>query len=97
MRKPWQQPPPPKKEILRAKQKQKPVVVGYGHQGPAGVAFQPFVLPPLQVTPRSPQTGFGEGGPEQRKEWREGLKAHIEQQRVAAKQVVAFSSNNGID
>lgn len=25
MRKPWQQPPPPKKDILRAKQKQKPV------------------------------------------------------------------------
>ena len=41
-----------------------------------------------QVTPRSPPVSAdGAGANTERREWREGLKAHIEQQRATAKQV----------
>ena len=71
MRQPWQAPPPPKKPILKAGAKQKKVPLkSPGRDG--GV---------------SPGPG-GEGGEgqelERRREWREGLRAHINQQRQQA-------------
>ena len=88
MRQPWQAPPPPKKPILKAgaKQKKMPLVSPRDKRGP-GVA-----------------SGAAAGGAEdrqeverQRKEWREGLRAHIDQQRAQKQEPLVWLDVGYID